>query len=104
MKSIEAETRERYPKKAFAADHKRSRPAAIWMKCMSCMCNQKSEIRDCEIYACGLWTVRPYGDTERPGGKVPTRAEYEAVFAAERETPEAKARIERMRKMREQRT
>jgi len=37
-----------------------SKVSAIKMKCLECCCFVKSEVRDCEIKTCPLWSIRPY--------------------------------------------
>ena len=43
-------------KKAFLG----SKATAIKAKCLECSCNQREEIRLCDIYTCPLYEVRPY--------------------------------------------
>lgn len=33
---------------------------AINAKCWDCACENRTEIRDCEVKNCPLWNVRPY--------------------------------------------
>lgn len=68
-----------YPGKGRAADHEKSRAAAVFLKCMDCAGGSRAEVSACAITHCALWTFRPYGETTRPDGVVPTVAEYDAA-------------------------
>ena len=39
---------------------KGSKASAIKAKCLSCCCNDREEIRECLVYICPLFEVRPY--------------------------------------------
>lgn len=37
-----------------------SRPSAVKAKCLDCCCGIREEIRECQVYTCPLFEVRPY--------------------------------------------
>lgn len=37
-----------------------SKANAIKAKCLDCTCDTREEIRECPVYTCPLWPVRPY--------------------------------------------
>lgn len=48
--------------RAFAG----SKARAIVAKCLECCCNDRDEVRNCQVYTCPLYEVRPY---QRKGGE-----------------------------------
>lgn len=38
----------------------RSKANAVKAKCLECTCNQREEIKRCNIFTCPLYEVRPY--------------------------------------------
>ena len=85
MTAVASELRRRMTGAARKADYEGSRASAIKLHCLECVCGSQREVADCASYACFLWPFRPYGDTERPGGVVPTLEEYRAEQARIRE-------------------
>lgn len=78
MKAIEELLRERKPKAALEADHKRSRSKAIHLNCLACCNGNRNEVVGCGIQTCFLWPFRMDGaNTERTPGVIPDVAEYE---------------------------
>lgn len=49
--------RERHKKRAAAVVSKRSKAAAIRLKCLECCAWQMVEARNCEIRDCALWGI-----------------------------------------------
>ena len=47
-------------KATYLKAFKGSKATAIKAKCLECCCNDRSEVRDCVVYTCPLFEVRPY--------------------------------------------
>lgn len=85
MSDCNSVLRQKYPSKARAADHERSRTEAINLKCLDCANGGREEVRNCPAITCFLWPYRPYAEAAekiRPEGSVPTAEEYGIAIEA----------------------
>lgn len=37
-----------------------SKASSVKAKCLECCCDDRAEVRDCQVYTCPLFEVRPY--------------------------------------------